>query len=118
MTYTKSEITEAKERLLKYDWQTDGLLIVINSVSRSGMTRRMAVYSMKDHDYLTYSVARALNWSMNDDGIKVGGCGMDMCFHLADTLTWALFGEARYQLSKDGKLPGNGGSCINWKVLG
>ena len=112
MSYTKKEQAEAIEALRRYDWTTDGLLIVIKSVSRSGMTRRMHVYSLKDHNYLSYYVARAIGWSMNDKGIKVDGCGMNMTLHLADTLTWAIFGK-----DKPAGLSGNGGSCISFKSV-
>ena|SRR5687768_17072541 len=111
--YTKAEQAEAVERLRGYDWEKDGLLIVIKSVSRSGMMRRMQVYSRINNDYLTYPVARAIGWSMNDDGIAVGGCGMDMAFHLADTITWAVFPNGTMRPA----LKGNGGSCIAWKTL-
>ncbi|MFA5385707.1 MAG: hypothetical protein WC364_13820, partial [Eubacteriales bacterium] len=67
MAFTKKETREAIEHLKNdFDWTTDGLLIVIKSVSRSGMTRRMQVYSLKEHAYLTYYVARAIEWSKND----------------------------------------------------
>ena len=117
MKYAKQEVKVAIDRLKSFDWETDSLLIVIKSVSKSGMTRRMEIYSKTDNAWLTRSVARAIGWSMNDNGIKVDGCGMDMCFHLADTLTWALYGHDRYAMSKSGKLHGNGGNCIAWKTL-
>lgn len=111
MEYPAQDVQDAIRRLRAIDWTTDKLLIVIKSVSRSGMTRRMAVYVAPGVRMITGDVARAIGWSFNETGIKVEGCGMDMAFHLADTLTCALYSEDRPVLT------GNGGSCIDWMTL-
>lgn len=64
----------------------------LNHVSRSGMQRRIRCYivrrgGIKDISYL---VATALGDTLDDRGIKVSGCGMDMGFHLVYSLGGAL----------------------------
>ncbi len=86
------------------------LVIAIKSVSQSGMYRRMRV-AYKDQD-ISYYVAQAIGWPYKDTGIGVSGCGIDMTLHLADTLTWALYGKDKPQGMK-----GNGGGCLDWIIL-
>jgi hypothetical protein len=68
---------------------------VMRHVSASGMSRRITVLHadgsvVRDVSHL---VARAIGWKLHDKGgIVVGGCGMDMGFHLAYTLSQALHG--------------------------
>jgi len=110
--YSKEQQEKAKATLMRHDWTKEKLVIVIKSVSQSGMSRRMDVHTSKDHCWISHPVAVMLGNSVNDKGIRVDGCGMNMAFWLADALTGALFG-------KDGPagLKGNGGSCIEWIVL-
>lgn len=75
----------------------------VNSVSRSGMSRRISFY-MVENDHIrrvTREVAWLTGWVpvgehksrgkyMVDAGLWVGGCGMDMIFH---TLYCALSQE-------------------------
>lgn len=97
-------IASAIERATK---SRDGKTIiytVLRSVSRSGMMRRISAYVINDN------VPVGLSWHydrahgrMADDtsgrwANKVGGCGMDMGFHLAGNLsslaggdTWSTF---------------------------
>lgn len=65
------------------------LVVQVVSVSRSGMTRRMRVFYVDTARQLieiTGTIARAIDWSRNDQGVKVDGCGMDMRFHLCDVI--------------------------------
>lgn len=77
------------------EWLKPGSVVttILKKVSASGMTRRIRCAIAHDGEVLdiTYWVARAVGSSMNDDGIKVTGCGMDMGFHLIYNLSWALF---------------------------
>ena len=61
---------------------------------------------------ITYDVNTLLEWGINDAGLKVSGCGMDMHFHTMDCLTYALYGTVKPEGFK-----GNGGSCLNWQSL-
>lgn len=85
--------------------------INITHVSQSGMSRRMRVYTKGFHD-ITYLISQLCNISMNDKGLLIKGCGMDMTFWLADNITWHLYGK-----NKPKSLMGNGGGCLDWRVL-
>jgi len=104
---------EAKKTLKRIIKPTSTLLIIIKSVSSSGMSRRMDVY-LKDKNitYLTGYIADLLGQKYNEKGVSIQGCGMDMAFALADQITYKLFGNKRLK-----SFNGNDGSCLNWKVL-
>jgi hypothetical protein len=60
----------------------------VQSVSRSGMSRRIRFYAAYIDDRtkepgiadITWAIARIGGYGMNDRGLRVDGCGMDMCF--------------------------------------
>ena len=88
---------EAIERLKEEIKEGDTLYTQLNHVSKSGMTRHIAVRFLKDnypYDY-TYLVAKALGSKVSDryDGIKREGCGMDMGFDLIHNLSYTLYGD-------------------------
>lgn len=116
MRYTKQEIEKAKEDLREYDWKNDSLIAIIRKVSRSGMTRHIDFYSKNHLHMLSGDIAKALDWRYSDDGVVVGGCGMDMVFHTVYCLTHALYGHDEQVIEKMG-LKGNGGDSIEWRVL-
>ncbi len=64
---------------------------ILRHCARSGMTRWISVVH-NDED-VSWLVARALGEKANQqhDGIKVGGCGMDMGFHLVYSLSSVLY---------------------------
>jgi hypothetical protein len=111
MTTKEHEKLEAIKDLRTWIKPSGKINIFITSVSRSGMSRRMKVYSKDMGAHLTYLVAKACDLSENDNGVSVGGCGMDMAFWLADRITYALGYRNRKTLR------GNGGSCIDWKAI-
>lgn len=106
---------EARETLLKnYIKPTDTIGICIKSVSNSGMARRMRVYT-SDFSDITYYIADLIQNPINNTGILVKGCGMDMTFWLANYITIQLWPS-----KKPKSLKGNGGGscrCLNWRVL-
>ena len=73
----------------------DTLYTQIRHVSQSGMMRHISVRQTKKNYPLNwdYQVSIALDWKLSKDnqGIKIGGCGMDMGFHLIYTLSQTLF---------------------------
>jgi hypothetical protein len=73
----------------------DTLYTVLRHVSRSGMSRRIDVYAIRDNRpvWLSGRAAVVIGWSIDLDksGIRVAGCGMDMGFHLVDTISAELF---------------------------
>ena len=102
MKYSKSEKQEALEKLKSWIKKGDTLHTTTKHVSRSGMMRHISVKHLKATDNperpvnisnYDYHVARVLDLpeAPNYQGVKVGGCGMDMGFHLVYSLSRALF---------------------------
>jgi hypothetical protein len=86
-------ITNALERATKDHEGKPIIYTVLRSVSRSGMQRKITVFVINDGepDSLSWHYDRAYG-RMADDSSgrwanKVGGCGMDMGFHLAGNLS-------------------------------
>ncbi len=75
----------------------------VTHVARSGMSRRIRVFVVQPEAGPGQSqvwdisgwVGRALGYRRNDrDGaLVIGGCGMDMGFHLVNSLSYALHGN-------------------------
>jgi hypothetical protein len=90
---------EAREHLIELFAGDDkpNIRTVLRHVSSSGMNRDISVFYAKDNQILniTYSVAKAIGWPLvernGSRAIKVGGCGMDMGFHLVYTLSSVLY---------------------------
>lgn len=65
---------------------------IVRKVAPSGMSRTISLYIV---DYgsikcIDYTAALALDWPDANPGIRVTGCGMDMCFHTVYTLGHTL----------------------------
>ena len=95
---TKEEaIKKLKEEIKK----GDTLWTQLNHVSQSGMMRHISVRQIKKDYPLDWTrlVSIALDWKEaknrfgDYNGIKVGGCGMDMGFHLVYTLSSVLYDD-------------------------
>ena len=74
----------------------DTVYTILRHVSNSGMSRRIDLYTIKDNrmQFLTGYAAHATGWKWGDKaGLVVGGCGMDMGFHVVYTLSSILFPE-------------------------
>ena len=86
---------EAIERLRGWVKPGDTLYTSVKHVSRSGMMRSIAVYKFEDNEplWLSYNVAKALGntFDREREGVKIGGCGMDMGFALVYDLSYTLF---------------------------
>lgn len=119
MTQKEKEAEWARAYLLKIITSSTKLGIVINKVSRSGMQRRMRVIVAQGFDIrdITHDIGQLCTMNVNDDGLRVGGCGMDMAFWLADHITYKLWQGAQGDMAKAGLFKGNGGSCLDWKVI-
>jgi len=106
----KAEQAEAVERLREWVKPGDTLFTLLRHVSKSGMSRTIQIVSIKPADgsgpgsaanrengveigHLGYNVAQALGepYDRQKEGVKVGGCGMDMGFHLVYSLGSVLF---------------------------
>lgn len=92
----------------------DTVYAIVRSVSASGMSRKMSFFAV-DRDAkerplisLTSRIGAALGWNVSDYhghwAITVGGCGMDMVFHVVSTLASVLFpiDGGDYPLKGDG----------------
>lgn len=77
----------------------------VNSVSRSGMSRRISLYVITNRRFnkdgnpvdepyiqkLDYWVAQATGRKHHQEGVQIGGCGMDMIFALIESINWAVW---------------------------
>lgn len=92
-----AERDEARAKLRELVKPGDTVHTILRHVSRSGMQRSISVIlAGGDGPYdATWLVARALRMPIdpNHYGVKVGGCGMDMGFHLVYSLSYALWPE-------------------------
>ena len=100
---TKAEKKEAIERLKEVIKPGDTLHLVLRSVSRSGMCRRISVKKIAapnrhgvgtlDVFHLDYNINLALGKNPGDtgNGVRMDGCGMDMGFALVYDLSYTLF---------------------------
>jgi hypothetical protein len=95
MKISKSDREKAVVRLREILQPGDTVHTVLRHVSRSGMSRRIDVYKLAGDTsvYLTASVADLLGYRCKtwDDGLTVGGCGMDMGFAVVYGLSCALW---------------------------
>ncbi len=64
----------------------DTVYTVLRHVSSSGMSRSIDCYVMRDNApvWLSRHIANAtgMGWDAKREAVKVGGCGMDMGFHI------------------------------------
>ena len=95
---TKEEAIKTLKENIK---EGDVIYTQLNHTSQSGMMRHIKVKQIKNNYPLDWSrlVAIALDWKEAKsrfggyNGIKVGGCGMDMGFHLVYTLSSVLYND-------------------------
>lgn len=85
---------QAREALLRILEKGDKVYCVLRSVSRSGMSRNIDFYVVRDGDlvYLTGYMAALMGRKIGKGrGMKVDGCGMDMGFHEVYSLARTLW---------------------------
>jgi hypothetical protein len=84
-----------REMLAAQDKPT--IYTVLRHVSSSGMSRDISLKTVQDGELIdiTYTAAQALGDKVKDRNgfrvIRVGGCGMDMGFHLVYSLSSVLY---------------------------
>lgn len=76
---------------------------ILRHVSSSGMTRHIGLVVIKGNDVIYHpnhsaSTILRLRQNKDKDGVIVGGCGMDMGFHLVYELASAVYGDG-YKLN-------------------
>lgn len=96
----RDERTTARDKLLELLTPGDTVYTVTNHVSRSGMSRSIDLLIGRGRDIqkITYWAAMAMGDDKRPEridqtrgGIIVGGCGMDMGFHLVYGLSRTLW---------------------------
>ena len=101
MTARERKENEAKERLRELLEPGDTIWTVLRHVSRSGMYRTIDCYKLYvtekgevDRLWLSRLVARAGVGRFDEkrEAVGVSGCGMDMGFHIVNSLSYALHG--------------------------
>jgi hypothetical protein len=97
-TQAKTDAQEARAELLKILRPGDTVYTILRHISKSGMTRHIDVYTIQGNKplYLTAYVSKACGIRRLGPGapmwsLVVGGCGMDMGFHVVYCLGAALW---------------------------
>ena len=99
MKYSKPEVEESLARLREWIKPGDTVYTILRHRSSSGMSREIGVALISNDKergvvdlHPNYAVARVLGARMGKrDGVIMGGCGMDMGFHLVYSLASVLF---------------------------
>ena len=92
VTNEKIEAIRELRKLLKPGAR---VFTILRHVSRSGMQRRIDVYTIRKNApvWITGYVGKALGYRHHrQGGLVVDGCGMDMGYHLVNSLSYALHG--------------------------
>ena len=136
----KQERQEAIDKLRTMLSPGDNVYTSVSHVSSSGMQRSIKLYRVdpvgeRDDgkptiEDITWLVGRALDYRHDSKhgGLKVGGCGMDMCFHLVYSLGRTLWpeggpldknnGTRRFQAEREGvKIERDGGYLLTKRDL-
>lgn len=94
----RAEAIQSLKRILEKSNGT--IYTVLNKVSSSGMTRHISTFvATTDKDgkpqvlNVTWYASRALDYKRNNEAARVivGGCGMDMGFHVVYSLSRVLY---------------------------
>lgn len=93
--YSKQDQAEALANLRNWFPAGSTVYTILRHVSASGMSREIGVLAnlgAGDFRHPNYAVAVALGLTLGKrDGVKIGGCGMDMGFHIAYELSHKLY---------------------------
>lgn len=105
----EQEQTQAIKWLKKNIKAGTRIYSVLNGVSSSGMTRHISFYmtmppmTTKKGEQpweivcLNWYIAKACDYKMNKrDALVIGGCGMDMGYHVVTQLSYALTDGKKY----------------------
>ena len=112
MNAKEKQTNEALGKCRDHFKEGDTVYTICDHVSQSGMTRHIrlvTLHALEDGGmyplHPNWAVGEALEYrvtrsKMGNDCLVVSGCGMDMGFHVVDTLSWKLFGEG-YKLQHE-----------------
>src|SRR6187549_757066 len=106
----EQEQREAVAYLQKHLKAGNTVYTVLRHVSRSGMMRHISVKAMINGEItdISWYVAKALDYPLQTDAfnsLKVGGCGMDMGFHVVHSLSYKLFPDGYKCLGRANRCP-------------
>ncbi len=96
---------------------------VLRHVSASGMSRRIDFYARGTEEgmvFLSGYIATALDYRRSDKGgIVVGGCGMDMGFHVVYSLGYTMWpkGTTEPHSTRNGEPDTSGGYALKSEWL-
>lgn len=119
----KLEQGEARRCLLKFIKPGTTVYAILRHVSYSGMSRRVDFVVIKKNKpiCITHQVAKALDYqqSKKDGALVVGGCGMDMGFHVVYSLGQFLWphGTRKPHGTRNGEPDREGGYAIKHEWL-
>ena len=91
---SKAREKECKAALLEFIKPGEIIYTKLDHVSRSGMYRVISLYVIQDNQpqWITRLAADLLEgYDERHQGAKAHGCGMDIGFHLVNTLGYILF---------------------------
>lgn len=121
MKYSEKEVNESRAYLLKMLKPGAKVLTVLRNVSRSGMSRRIDLYTIHKGEvmYLSPAAAVVMGDPRPTDGIKIGGCGMDMGFSLVYNLGATLWpkGTPKPHGTRNGEPDSDGGYALKHSWL-
>ena len=123
MKVSKADRTKALENLAELLKPGDTVYTCVRHVARSGMSRDIDLYVMRDNEprWISYWVSQALGYPLakHDRGIKIGGCGMDMGFHLVYNLGRRLWpnGTPKPHGRRNGEPDSDGGFALTHRWL-
>lgn len=98
MKISKQERDEAIKRLREWCRPGTTVYVVLRHRSASGMFRVIDLFMFDRKTgrtiHLGWDAAKVMGYGYDEkrEGIKVGGCGMDMGFHLVNSLSYCLHG--------------------------
>ena len=103
---------EALDKCKDHFKEGDTVYTICDHVSKSGMTRHIRLVTLHDKrgervwpSHPNWMVGEALGYGvkrskMGNDCLVVSGCGMDMGYHIVDSISRKLFGEG-YKLQHE-----------------
>lgn len=96
----KKNINDSVKLLKKLIKKDSEIIVALHSVSTSGMTRKMSIYAIENKRlrYLNHAVSDVTSFKRDKNNhLIVGGCGMDMCFHLTYSIKQSLYPKAKFE---------------------
>ena len=115
--------TESRDYLLSILKPGDTVYTRVNHVARSGMMRVIDLYVIRENEPLriTWHVCNVLGSTYNrkHEGLRMDGCGMDMCFAAVYELGSCLWreGTSEPHSTRNGQPDRTGGHALTKRDL-